>query len=294
MKVLSFGEILFDVIEGENYLGGAPLNFAAHLAQCGVEAYILSKVGTDELGTSAVDNIKSLGIRTDFIQVDKEHATGTVDVVLSGGQPDYTIYENVAYDFITLQDWTEDLKAEGFDMLYFGTLAQRHQQSGAALRQLVEQNRFKQVFYDVNLRKGFYNKEVLENSLKWCTILKLNDEEVKVLSELLYQQDLDLEAFSEKTVSTFGVETVIITAGEKGCYIYESNKLHFVQGVSVTVADTVGAGDAFSAAFVYKYLSGESAVKAAVTANKLGAFVASCRGPIPAYSPEIKKELGLE
>ena len=293
MKALSFGEILFDVIENEPYLGGAPLNFAAHLAQCGVESYIFSKVGADKLGAEALRQVKRLGVITDFIEVDKAHATGTVNVVLSAGQPDYTITENVAYDFITLKGKAAALGETEFDLLYYGTLAQRSPQSRETLRQIVAQKRFKQVFYDVNVRKGFYSREILENSLRHCSMLKLNDEEVKVLSQLLYQQELSMEGFSRKTVAAYGIALVIITAGAEGCYLFEEGQLHFVPGQAVVVADTVGAGDAFSAAFVYKYLGGASALEAAKVATKLGAYVASCRGPIPAYTPEIREALGL-
>jgi fructokinase len=294
MKVLSFGEILFDVIEDEYYLGGAPLNFAAHLAQCGVESYIFSKVGADELGAEALRQVRGLGVKTDFVEVDEAHATGTVEVLLNAGQPDYTIFENVAYDFITLDEKVEAFGKTEFDLLYYGTLAQRSTQSREALRQIIAQRKFKQVFYDVNLRKGFYNQEILENSLQHCTMLKLNDEEVKVLSQLLYQQELSMEEFSRKAVAAYGIAIVIITAGAAGCYLYEGGQLLFVPGQAVVVADTVGAGDAFSAAFVYKYLSGASAVEAARAATRLGAYVASCRGPIPAYTSEIIKILGLK
>ncbi len=294
MKILAFGEILFDVIEGENFLGGAPLNFAAHLAKCGAESYIFSKVGQDDLGNSAVNQVKNLGVKTGFVQTDAAYPTGTVEVTLSAGQPEYTIHEDVAYDFIALNGKAAFLESIDFDVLYFGTLAQRSQQSRRALRQIVEAGKFKQVFYDVNLRQEFFSKEILESSLQLCTILKLNDEEVKVLAKLLYGQELSLISFLEKTAETFHINIIIVTAGAAGCFVYEGQQLHTVQGHAVTVADTVGAGDAFSAAFVYKLLSGESASKAAATANKLGAFVASCRGPIPVYSAEIKKELGLQ
>lgn len=294
MNVLSFGEILFDIIEGGNYLGGAPLNFAAHLAQCGVDSYIFSRVGADELGRLALDQVEILGVKTTFIQVDEEHPTGTVQVKLEHGQPDYTICENVAYDFIHLEEQGQALDRTSFDILYFGTLAQRNQRSRETLRQLVARKKFGQIFYDVNLRKGFYTREILQDSLRLCTVLKLNDDEIKVLSVLFYQQELEIEAFSQKVADNFGIDIVIVTAGDRGCYIYKKHILHLVPGYAVTVADTIGAGDAFSAAFVYKYFNGESALNSANIANKLGAYVASLRGPIPAYSLELKKSLGLK
>lgn len=293
MKVLSFGEILFDIIEGDPYLGGAPLNFAGHLAQFGVDSYIFSAVGNDALGSDAIRQITQLGVNTRFVQVKEAYSTGTVPVVILNGQPDYTIIENVAYDFIDYPDDDEEMAATAFDVLYFGTLAQRNTQSRNALKQLLKQKRFKQIFYDINLRKNSYSKEVIQESLRHCTILKLNDEEVKVLSELFYQESLSMEKFSTRIAQEYELEIVVITAGEKGCYIFESMELFFVSGYPAKVVDTVGAGDSFSAAFVYHYLKKKDALVAADVANRLGAFVASSRGPLPAYTTEIKKVLAL-
>ncbi|WP_181304167.1 carbohydrate kinase [Rufibacter sp. XAAS-G3-1] len=294
MKVLSFGEILFDIIEGEHYLGGAPLNFAAHLAQCGAESYIFSAVGKDDLGQQALEKIEALGVQTTLIQFDHDHPTGTVPVTLQQGQPDYTIIKEVAYDYIQLPENPEDVWAVTYDVLYFGTLAQRTPQSRETLRQITELQTFTHVFYDVNLRKDSYTQEIIQESLPLCTILKLNDEEVTVLSAMLYGQKLETEAFARRTAEEYNTQVIIITAGATGCYIYEQGQLSFSPAQPVTVVDTVGAGDAFSAAFVFQYLNGETAANAAVTANKLGGYVASQRGPIPAYPAEIKNVLGIE
>lgn len=293
MKILSFGEILFDIIEGEPHLGGAPLNFAAHLAKCNLESYIFSRVGADELGRKAIDQIERLGVKTVFIQEDERKHTGTVPVSFRDGQPDYVIIENVAYDFIELDADGAVLNDLDFDVLYFGTLAQRNSQSANSLKKLIVRNSFRHIFYDINLRKNSYSKEVVHNSLQLCTILKLNDEEVKVISEMFYEEQLDLEAFLEQLAKGFKIEIVIVTAGEKGCYIYQPGTLSFVKGYPVDVVDTIGAGDAFSAAFVFQYLKHQDVLKAAAVANKLGAFVAGSRGAIPEYTPEIKKMLGL-
>ncbi|ALJ01454.1 carbohydrate kinase family protein [Rufibacter tibetensis] len=294
MKILSFGEILFDIIEGDPYLGGAPLNFAAHSAQCGSEAYIFSAVGKDDLGQLALDKIEALGVQTTLIQQEEDHPTGTVQVVLDNGQPDYTIVQDVAYDFIQFPENAEDIWAIAYDVLYFGTLAQRSETSKETLRQLTEQQTFQHIFYDVNLRKESYTEEIIRASLPLCTILKLNEEEVTVLSGMLYGQELEPQAFAEKITEEYGTQVILITAGAKGCYVYEQGQLSFSPAEPVTVADAIGAGDAFSAAFVFKYLNGETAAHAATMANKLGGYVASQRGPIPAYSKEIKAALGVE
>jgi fructokinase len=294
MKILSFGEILFDVIEGDSYLGGAPLNIAAHAAQCGAEAYIFTAVGNDDLGKQALEQIEALGVQTPLIQIDHNHPTGTVQVTLENGQPDYTITPDVAYDFIQLPENPEDLWAVSYDVLYFGTLAQRNGTSRETLQHLLQQQSYPHVFYDVNLRKDSYSEETIRESLPYCTILKLNEEEVTVLSNLLHRQETEPEAFAQRIVQEYKTQIIIITAGAKGCYVYEQGQLTFSPAEPVTVADAIGAGDAFSAAFVFQYLNGESAAKAAVKANQLGGFVASQCGPIPAYSEEIKKALGIE
>ncbi|MBC3542117.1 carbohydrate kinase [Rufibacter sediminis] len=294
MKILSFGEILFDLIEEAPYLGGAPLNFAAHAARCGAEAYIFSAVGKDDLGQQALEQIAELGVQTTLIQTDEKHPTGTVQVTLEKGQPDYTILPEVAYDYIQFPENAEDIWSITYDVLYFGTLAQRNQTSRETVRHLIEQQPFTHIFYDVNLRKESYTPEIIRESLPLCTILKLNEDEAKALSGLLYGQELELEVFAEKITRDYGPQVILITAGAQGCFVYEQGQLSFSPAEPVTVSDAIGAGDAFSAAFVLKYLTGETAANAAILANKLGGYVASQRGPIPTYSAEIRKTLGIE
>lgn len=293
MRVLSFGEILFDIIEGEHYLGGAPLNFAAHLAQQGVESYIFSSVGKDELGEEALQKIRKIGVKTDFIQQDAHHPTGTVPVEFKNGQPDYTIRENVAYDYTDFADSKQALAQTEFDVLYYGTLAQRSSQSADALRQLIEQKAFRHIFYDINLRKDCFTRELIDQSLMRCTILKLNDEEVEVLADMLYGKALSLEEFVKQVAQDYDIKIVIVTAGAKGCFLYKDRQVDFVKGYPAKVVDTVGAGDSFSAAFVHQYFKKQDALAAADIANQLGAFVASSRGPLPDYSSEIKAILEI-
>ncbi len=292
MRILSFGEILFDIIEGEYYLGGAPLNFAAHLAQMGEASYIFSRVGKDSLGQEALDKIKQIGVKSDFIQQDGRFPTGTVPVTFKNGQPDYTILPDVAYDFIDFSESEVFLNSLNFDVLYYGTLAQRHPIAKNALQELVNRKTFKHIFYDINLRKDCYTPAVIEQSLQHCTIFKLNNEEIAIVSQLLYGQEFTMEAFLSILTKDFPIDIIVITAGASGCYVYANGNLHFIKSYSTQVVDTVGAGDAFSAAFVRGYVRHHDPLKAADIANKLGAFVAGSRGPIPPYSPEIKKVLG--
>lgn len=275
-------------------MGGAPLNFAAHLAKCGWESYMFSSVGKDELGSQALLRIASLGIKSDFIQIHTSLPTGTVKVVIKDGQPDYVINENVAYDFIDYDDQRKFLNERDFDVLYFGTLAQRNVHSAATLKALVAENQFKHIFYDVNLRKNGYSKDVIDASLQICSILKLNDEEVQIVAEMFYRKGMEQEAFFKQISVDYQIEIIIVTAGAKGCYIYQSGTFTFIEGLSVKVIDTIGAGDAFSAAFVHQYLKHSDIRRAGEVANKLGAFVAGSRGAIPEYSVEIREVLLLK
>ena len=294
MKVLSFGEILWDIIEGKHYLGGAPFNYAAHLAQCGAEVQMISRLGEDQLGKEAFAAAQNLGVGTTFIQWDEQKPTGTVDVFLANGQPSYTIHPNVAYDFLDF----ESLKAVGlldqtFDVFAFGTLAQRDATSRATLYSLLDTMKFKHVFYDVNLRKDCYTPENVKASLEHSTMLKLNDEEVEYISGVLFDESLTIEAFCEKVAAECAQNLIIVTAGAKGCYVFYEGVLHFVESKKVKVADTVGAGDSFSAAFTYTFFHTGDPVASAAAANLVGGFVASSHGPIPSYSPEIKTVLGI-
>jgi len=292
MKALFFGEILWDIIEGKAYLGGAPFNVAAHTAQCGGQSAIISRLGKDELGEKTIEEIKKLSVDTALVQWDEQHPTGTVDVFLEEGQPDYTIHENVAYDFIETGPLKSALSTHTSDCFYFGTLAQRNDISRNTLRWILNNKSFSQVFYDVNLRKGIDSKPIIENSLNFCNIFKLNQDEVGIIGELLYGKSYSLPDFAKAIQQDFAVDIVIITASEKGCYI-GADEFQLVPGQKTQLVDAVGAGDAFSAAFLYKYYQEKDSFKAAETANKLGAFVASSRGPIPAYSPEIIKLLAI-
>ena len=292
MKTLVFGEILWDVIEGREYLGGAPLNFAAHITKCGSNATIVSAVGDDNRGWRAIQEITKLKVNHAAVNIFAGIPTGIVDVMLNQGQPTYHIEENVAYDFINLeQTLPELLKLQPFDVFYFGTLAQRASKSREALNELLKAMPFKHIFYDVNLRKDAYSPDVIRNSLRRSTIFKLNTEEVTVISNLLFKTTLSMENFCRYISDEFPVSLIIITAGEQGCHVYVNNSLVSLPGVPIKVVDAVGAGDAFSAAFMAHYYNTSNAVAAARIANRVGSFVAGMPGPIPEYSNELKQEL---
>ncbi len=289
MKVIAFGEILWDVIDGQYLIGGAPLNFAAHFKQCGGESAIYSKVGNDENGRRAIEKLKALQLDLNFVQTDNIHPTGLVNVILKNGQPAYTIDKDVAYDYILPP--LESLP--DFDALYFGTLAQRNETSRNTLIKLLRNNIFQHIFYDVNLRKDGYTQNIILDSLGSCTILKLNDEEVNTLSSMIWHKEMNFDEFMRNVFDSYAqIKTIILTKGSKGCSIYEKgSEVIEVPSLPVVVKDTVGAGDAFSASFLYSYLIGCQVTESAVLANRIAGFVASQEGPIPNYSDSLKIEI---
>ena len=289
MKVLAFGEILWDIIEGSSHIGGAPLNFAAHSVKSGAKGSIISCLGSDDLGLEAKRIVAGLGVGTDHIGIDSDHPTGTVEVFLSEGQPDYLIVENVAYDFIT-KDLIPDSAAE-FDIFYFGTVVQRSETTQQTLYKLLDTRSCALRFYDVNLRKSCYSAETIKKSFEYANVIKLNDEEVAEVSKLVFNQELEMNDFVRNCHKRYQPEIVLITAGEDGCYVFWHDELHHIEGEKVIVKDAIGAGDAFSAAFMYNYFHSHDAVLAASVANKIGAYVASQEGAIPDYPEDFKKIL---
>jgi fructokinase len=276
MNIISFGEILFDVIGEVEHLGGAPFNLAAHLSKLGVSSSIISAVGIDERGERIKQAVKELGVDIKYLQ-ENNFPTGYVEVELDNeGKPTYTIHENVAYDNINPIEVEEK-----FDCFCFGTLSQRNLVSKNSLFNILEKINPEHIFYDVNLRKKYYSQDIIEKSLEHSTIVKLNDEEEEELSELLFNEKLLEAEFAKRLLEKFDLKIVIITRGGEGCAVYTDKEVVEVPGVNVKIADTVGAGDAFSAGFLHKYLETGDIENSAIFANKLGAYVASRAGAIP-------------
>lgn len=289
INVLAFGEVLWDIIEGREHLGGAPLNFAAHVVKCGGKSSIISAVGNDRRGEQAALLMEQHGVGLEFLQRTSAYDTGTVDVILREGQPDYTINTDVAYDHIAYRDAFSRL-GESFDLFYFGTLAQRSEVSAQTLKKILSENRFREVFYDINLRKKCFDEAMITTSLRSCSMFKLNTDEVNDVASLVLKKDVSGTAFCQALRESFAnIHTVIITAGADGCYVYYNGTFQHIPGESVVVADAVGAGDAFSAAFCMMVMRGHDPFTAASVGNRVGAFVASQHGPIPHYSEAIKR-----
>jgi fructokinase len=284
LDVVAFGEILWDEIDDESHIGGAPFNLAAHAVRCGVRAAVVSRVGRDALGRAALAEMDRLGVDRRWTTVDESHPTGTVTVKLNrSGQPSYTIHKGAAWDSIQItESMLQSLTAERPGVFCFGTLAQRCAASRDALFRLLDRFAFTEIFYDVNLRQKFWSGEAVEAGLARATLVKVNDDEARVLGGLLFDGACAPEAFARAVLDRFPVHAVIVTLGADGCLVCERNRDSIrVPGIKVDVVDTVGAGDAFSAAFLAAWLTDATAAEAAAAGNRRGAWVASHRGAVP-------------
>ena len=281
MKVLSFGEILWDAYPTERHIGGAPLNFAAHFVKAGGEAYMLSAVGADEPGESALSFLAEQGIRTDYVSVLRGKRTGECRVTLDGrGIPRYDLLLDVAYDEIP----KPDLRGIDFDAFYFGSLALRSEKNRETVAEVLKSRVFPEVFVDINIRPPFVSADAIRFACRSATILKISEEEMPTVTKLLFGWERD-EAESAKTVAdTFGnLNVILITKGENGSVAYDctTGRAVFCEAVQVKAVSTVGAGDSFSATFLYGYLSGKPIEDCLRSASRVSAYVCSQAQAIP-------------
>ena len=290
LDVVTFGEILWDVIDGQAHIGGAPFNLAAHAVRCGLKAAAVSRVGGDALGRAALVEMARLGVDSRWASVDARHPTGTVTVSLRRGQPSYTIHDGVAWDFIELDEPELRALAEERPRAFcFGTLAQRNEASRSTLARLLDRFAFTEIFYDVNLRQSFWSGPLVEAGLARATLVKVNDDEARLLGDLLFGGASGPEAFARAVLARHPVRAVIVTLGADGCVVCARDREAVrCLGVKVEVVDAVGAGDAFSAAFLAAWLRGASAAEAAAAGNVRGAWVASRRGAVPEEGAELE------
>lgn len=296
IRALTFGEALFDIIKGSAHLGGAPLNLAAHLAKLGAKPAVLTAVGKDAPGRTLLFRAEEMGIDTSYILVDEHRPTGTVTVELKDeGIPVFSINEGVAWDAITLDEKKFGaLAREEWDVFCFGTLAQRSEENRNTLKRLLLEIKAKNFFYDLNLRAGFYRKEWISFSLEHCTILKINEEEAATISSMFFGTVHTFRTLCLLLSEKYPEMSVIcITKGPEGAVVYHEGIYEEAGTTPVEVSDTVGAGDAFSAGFLYTYLSGCGVSKAVSIASILGTYVASKPGSVPEYSEELIKDLGV-
>ncbi len=282
------GEALWDVLPEGKKIGGAPANFAYHVSQFGLPSCVVSAVGDDPLGNEIMENFNSKGLNCLIDKV--PYPTGTVQVEIDqAGIPQYEIKENVAWDNIPYTAPLETL-AGRTKAVCFGSLAQRNVVSRSTVNRFLDAMPADDetlVVFDVNLRQGFYNKEILCNSMKRCNILKINDEELVTVSRMFGYPGIDLQDKCWILLGKYNLKMLILTCGINGSYVFTPGNVSFQPTPKVEVADTVGAGDSFTAAFIASILKGKSVEEAHRMAVQTSAFVCTRKGAMPVLPPEL-------
>jgi fructokinase len=291
--ILGIGELLWDVLPEGPRLGGAPANFTVMTGRLGNHAAILSRIGRDDLGRKTVEALNDLPADTEFLQIDAAHETGRATVALKDGHPEFTIHQPAAWDFLSLSDEWSGL-ARRADAVCFGSLAQRSSVSRQTIQELIAQTRAECIrVFDVNLRAPFYTGEVVEESLELATVFKMNDAEVPMVMGLLgLDAETDLRAAAGRLLGEFpALRLVAITRGGHGSLLVAREEWHEHSGIAVDVADTIGAGDAFTAALTHYLLRGAGLAELNEAGNRWGAWVASQSGAMPLLTGAVKNSI---
>lgn len=288
MKIISLGEVLWDVFDDQRrFLGGAPLNFSINATRFGHSVTLVSAVGNDRLGTEALSRIQEAGLSTCSIQLSNEYPTATAEVRMdSTGRTQFFIRRPAAFDSLMYApDSLAPIDYEHLDWIYFGTLALTEHRSERVLERILRNAKNARRFYDVNLREGHWSQDLVERLSSFADVIKLNADEAQVLSRKFSpKQIFSLEEFCRDWSQRFSVQVMCITLGSEGCAIFTEGELTHFAGQKVETADTVGAGDAFSAGFLHG-LSKEWPLKdVAAFANAVGALVASRPSATPDWS----------
>ncbi len=278
MKILSFGEIIWDVYETEKFIGGAPLNLAAHCSNQGAESFMLSSVGNDDLGKRALEEVKSFNVKTDFVLVNKEKETGKCIVTLNkNGVPSYNVLTDVAYDYIKAP---ENINNSKFDVFCFGTLALRSKENLETVKTILKNSNIKKIYCDINIRPPFFSDETILFALENANILKISDEELHYVTDVCGLKES--EDIAEKYSN---LEFILLTQGENGATVYDckNKKAYIEKAPKVEVKSTVGAGDSFGATFICEYFKTNDIQKSLKKATEISAFVVSKKEAIPEY-----------
>lgn len=289
--VVGMGEALWDVLPEGKKIGGAPANFAYHVSQFGLNSRVVSAVGDDKLGMEILDNFreKKLNAMVEIVP----YPTGTVQVELDAeGVPCYDIKEGVAWDNIPYTPALEDL-AKHTKAVCFGSLAQRSVVSRDTINRFIDAMPAEDTLkiFDINLRQGFYTKEIIRESCRRCNVLKINDEELVVISRLFGYPGIDLQDKCWILLAKYNLKMLILTCGTNGSYVFTPGVISYQETPKVPVADTVGAGDSFTATFTASLLKGKSIPEAHKLAVEVSAYVCTQSGAMPVLPETLKERL---
>jgi len=280
MKIVSIGEVLFDCYQDEKVIGGAPFNFFYHIYKLTSSAEFISRIGNDENGKSIINFFKKNNIISKFLQLDEKHSTGIVNVkVDKNGNPTFDIIPNCAYDFIDLNPKISNLIESDTSLLYFGTLAQRNTVSRKTIQAILGKNI--KYFCDINLRANYYSKEILDNCFKKANVIKLNEDEFKIVSGLFLTGTFKLQSSAEELRRKFEIDLLSITLSERGALLIDKFGVNEYNYSIKKVLDTVGAGDAYSAILCLGYLNKMPIDRINFLANKFAASICGIKGAIP-------------
>lgn len=285
--VVGLGEVLWDMLPEGRKIGGAPVNFAYHAGQFGIDTMAVSAIGNDKLGEDTISEMNGKHLNHIFPSV--PYPTGSVQVSLDEkGVPAYDIKENVAWDNIPFTNEIESV-ARSCRAVCFGSLAQRNAVSRNTIRKFIESTPSGCIrIFDINLRQNFYTSNVIHDSLELCNILKINDEEIMLVSRMFNYDSSNIENVCRTIMEDFSLEMVILTCGTKGSYIFTKGGVSFMPTPKVNVADTVGAGDSFTGSFCAAILRGLPVAEAHKKAVEVSAYVCTQNGAMPEIPESMK------
>jgi fructokinase len=294
-QIVGVGEVLWDLLLTGPQLGGAPANFAYHAHALGANAHVITRVGQDGYGHEVILRFQQMGLPTATVQVDETAATGTAKVELSGnGLAHFTIQENVGWDYLAATPEAV-AAARGADAICFGSLAQRSETSRRTIQQLLAAAPADGLkVFDVNLRQHYYGRDVIEESLRFSNVLKLNDDELPTVAGM-FNLTGSAQSQIEGLAQTFSLRVVALTRGAKGSLLYQKEKENNDPRWSdcpsrpVKVVDTVGAGDSFTAALVLGLLRKMDLDEINTVANDVARYVCSQAGATPALPEEFAR-----
>lgn len=288
--VVGIGEVLWDMLPEGKQIGGAPANFAYHVSQFGLQSCVISAIGNDDLGDEIIESFAHKGLSSHIERV--LFPSGTVAVALDGaGIPQYEICEGVAWDNIP---FSEDMQAlaRRTQAVCFGSLAQRSEVSRETINRFIDaipEENSPLIVFDVNLRQSFYSPEVLTQSMRRATVLKINDEELLKLHEIFTLREGGMESMARELMDRYDLRAVILTCGVEGSYVLTPFERSYEPTPRVEVMDTVGAGDSFTAAFVASILRGRSIEEAHKCAVEVSAYVCTQKGAMPVLPEELTR-----